>query len=95
MGNRVFMKFEIHVPNRDPECLKEYLIKYKDKNKDHHHTLKNILLFNGIDVDDERAILRICYFENKKPTTISITLKEVVEYHVSYFYGDDLIPPST
>lgn len=83
INKNIFMKFELDYPGGEPICLKNYILKYKDHDKDHHHTLDNILKFNNIEVPIEEAKINIVYLENGKRKTLDLIYKDIHNNHIS------------
>lgn len=85
LGNTVFFKFEL--ANGDEQvCLKDYVLKYRDHQKEHHHTLKNIIMFNDIDVEEENCKVNVVLFKNGQFKNTTLEYKECKEKHISDFY---------
>lgn len=82
----IIMKFELHNPDLSPICLKEHIIKYKDYTSEYHHTLHNIIMFNGINIDEKKAELKIVTFNKGKLITKKIPYYEIYNNHINYFY---------
>lgn len=80
----VFITFDLINPDNEKVCLKEYMIKYKDLNEKHPHTLENIFTFNDIPYSEESKIL-IRVAKNRKISTHELQLKEVNDKHINYF----------
>lgn len=85
----IFLKFELHLPDTDPICLKKYIQKYHNQGH-HHHTLKNILDFNELDIPVEDAKLKIIKMEKGKRNILEFSYNDVHHNHISYFF--DLQP---
>ena len=71
------------VNNDEKICLKNFMFKYKDTNEHHHHTLKNIFIFNNIDYN-ENSYINLKIFKNKKLVTQTIPLKDVLDKHINH-----------
>ena len=84
-GFLIFVKFELHDPPKKPFCLKKFLVKYKDSEQFHHHTLKNIVSFNNVNVENPDAYLDIAFFENNKMKHIKIPFHDINDMHINYF----------
>lgn len=85
----IFLKFELHAPNMDPTCLKEFIIRYNDHHGHHHHTLANILNFNKIDVPMEDAKIKIIKLDRGKRNILELSYNDVHDSHISYFFDLD------
>lgn len=84
MLNCIFLTFELVNSDTNKVCLKEYIIKYKDINENHQHTLKNIFEFNDIEHSDD-SIINVKLAKNKKIMSFNIPFKEVNDKHINYF----------
>ena len=79
------MKFEIHTSNNEQICLRKYLIKYRDFEKNHHHTLNNILLFNNIDIN-VNSLLKINRFSSGEKKEYVLLYDDINHHHITFFY---------
>lgn len=80
---RIFSLFKL-----GNECLKPYLIKYKDDEGIYNHTLSNILLINNIKAADD-AMIELIYFEKIKKRRVQLPYHSVKDKHINYFYNSD------
>jgi hypothetical protein len=80
----IFMKFEIECPINGNIDFKEYLIKYRDNDKEFDHTIKNILIFNGLKVD-EKASVKIKAFSSGNFINKNLKYEEVKNKHLNDF----------
>lgn len=85
----MFIKCELHDPPNKPICLKKFLLKYKDNEKYHHHTLRNIIYFNRLKISHPDSYIKLSYFENKRLVTREIPLKDITDNHISHFWKKD------
>lgn len=82
MANHMIVNLDL-VNNNEKICLKNYMFKYNDSDEQHHHTLKNIFIFNNID-HDENSQINLKIFKNKKLITQTIPLKDIVDKHINH-----------
>jgi len=85
----ILLQFKINNTNDkllDDICLKNYMIKYKDRKKYYHNTLENIILFNNMEIDTDNAIIIINLFKNGKKICYNIPYNECKNKHINYFY---------
>lgn len=78
------MEFFLEDSGNDKICLKSFIIKYKDLDGTYDNTLKNILIFNNIDFNDDN-ILHIKIFKNGKGVSHNFKLFDVGDNHVNFF----------
>lgn len=71
------------VNDNEKVCLKNYMIKYKDIEELHHHTLKNILIFNDIK-HNENSFINIKLIKDKKMVTQKIPLTNIIDKHINH-----------
>jgi len=84
MLSKVFLNFCLINPDDNKICLKDLIVKYKDFDKKYDNTLRNILMFNGIDYkDDSRVNLR--FFKNNKFVSQDLLMKDVGDSHITQF----------
>jgi hypothetical protein len=89
MNKCIFMKFEL-IGKDKKECMKKYMIKYKDHNRDYSHTLGNILLFNDINIDDDNDTkIKLTIYKQGKMLNKIIPYRDVYDKHISYFSSID------
>jgi hypothetical protein len=74
----VYLTFSLN----DDVCLKEYLIKYRDPSKQYDHTLKNIILLNKIDTDDNTTI-NITKYHDYKFITNKLQYNDYADLHIT------------
>jgi hypothetical protein len=86
----VFVKFELHDPPNKPVCLKEYLVKYKDTNQFHHHTLKNIISFNNVNIVNPDAYINISFIKNSKIEHLKIPFHNIHDLHINDFHKPEI-----
>ncbi|ARF09454.1 hypothetical protein Indivirus_1_77 [Indivirus ILV1] len=80
----VFITFDLVNSENEKVCLKEYMIKYKDFDEKHSHTLENIFIFNDIPYsEDSKILIRVA--KNRKISTHELRLREVNDKHINYF----------
>ncbi len=96
LGKYVFRKFELRSSSGSSEekeksiCLKQCIMKYKDFDNLYHHSLKNILEFNGLsDKAADNSIIHISIFERGKMRVYDLCYRDVKEHHITYFYNLD------
>lgn len=82
MVRNVFLKFEIYHDEKQPICMKDYAIKYKDSNEFHHHTIGNIIAFNDLDVHPDSEI-RIRFMKNGAIISRTYSLEEIRDSHIN------------
>lgn len=78
--NRV-LKFDVHHEEKGSVCMRDYLIKYKDDEEKHHHTLNNIAVFNEIDVHPDSEV-RIRYYKDRKLVEKVIPFNDIADDHI-------------
>lgn len=81
MTNYIIVNLDL-VNDEEKICLKNYMFKYKDTVEQHHHTLKNIFIFNNIN-HDENSYINLKVFKDKKLITQTIPLKDIVDKHIN------------
>lgn len=84
MGKIIYMKFEIECPQNGIIDVKDYLIKYTDKTEEYAHTLRNILIFNGHEVDSE-ATVSIKTFNSGKLIHKTLSYDSIKNKHLLEF----------
>lgn len=86
LSKRLYNKFEI-VDSQQRHCLKKFLIKYKNNDKDLNHTLENICQFNNVIFNDESNV-EISFRQNKQTRSLSFPYNQVKNKHINEF--DDI-----
>ena len=84
MLNYVIMNFDLINSNTEIINLSEYIIKYQDIEEKFNHSLKNILLLNKIEHNENSKIF-IKIYKNKKISTFTYLLNEVYDKHINNF----------
>jgi len=84
MPKYIYMKFDLIYPNNKSICIRDFIVKYKDVNEEFDHTLKNILIFNNIDLDDTLDV-KIQMFNNGKMINKVLHLSDVCDKHINWF----------
>lgn len=79
----IMTKIEIHHKNNEKVCFKKYVEKYKDANGDHHHTIKNIMLFNDVEYHPESKLVTE-FFNNGKMEKVTYDVKDVEDEHINF-----------
>jgi len=81
MMNHMIVNLDL-VNDNEKICLKNYMFKYNDTAEQHHHTLKNIFIFNNIN-HDENSYINLKIFKDRKLITQTIPLKDIVDKHIN------------
>lgn len=84
MLKNTVLLFEI-VNGDNKICLKNFLNKYKDYNKEYNNTIKNLLDYNGI-YYNSNSIVNIKGFFNKKMITKTYNINEILGNHITELY---------
>ena len=79
----IFMKIELHTPNNKPICLKNYIRNYEDNNNKTHNTLKNIVLFNNLNVDNINSKIKIVILKDGKRCSMEMEYEEIHNKHIN------------
>jgi len=87
MNRTIVLKFEIYVDGCDPICMKDYLIKYKDDYDVGHPTIRNIMIFNDINVDPNSNVL-IRYSKNSKIKNRTIQLSDILNSRIGTLFDN-------
>lgn len=82
MMNHMIVNLDL-VNKNEKICLKNYMFKYKDTDEQHHHTLKNIFIFNNIE-HDEDSYINLKIFKDKKLITQTIPIADIVNKHINH-----------
>ena len=78
LSNNIYLTFSLD----DQVCLKEYLIKYRDPTKQYDNTLKNIILLNKIETDDNTTI-NITKYQDYKFITNKLQYQDYADLHIT------------
>lgn len=82
MNSHVFLTFCLVDQDDTKTCLKDLIIKYKDLDQKYNNTLKNILLFNGINYrDDSKVNLR--FYKNNKFVSRDLLFRDICDEHIT------------
>jgi len=78
----ILTKCELHVPQQKEICLKEYLTKYNDNDKQYDNTLGSILQFNNIFCPIDLSVIKMTYMEKGRRKNVEFPLETVYNVHV-------------
>lgn len=80
MGNVIFRKFNI-CDEHNNVCLKDYLIEYKDYDKNFDNTIENILLFNNVNIIGN-PLVEISYRKDSVTNNLQILYNDIKTKHI-------------
>jgi len=84
--DRIFQKFMLKYDSGEEISLNSYITKYRDHENNFCHTLKNILLFENINIGSYNTCLLISYYdENNELCNIDLLYKNIKDKHINYF----------
>lgn len=83
VNTNILLKCELN-NYENKTCLKEYILKYNDTNKNYNNTLGNILKLNNIDTTTDTK-LEITIFKNTKLQQLNILYHKYKDYHLNDF----------
>lgn len=85
MMRQVVLRFDIHHDDHGTVCMKDYLIKYRDEDKNHHHTLGNIAVFNNLELHPESEV-RVRFIKNGKIVNATYSYSEIDHVHIQHLF---------
>ena len=86
MYNRIFQKFILKCDTGKEINLNSYITKYRDHEKNFCHTLKNIILFENININGDNANLFISYYDkNHEVCDMDLLYNNIKDKHINYF----------
>ncbi len=89
LNSRIFIDFILKYDSDEEISIIDHIEKYKDYEQNLCHTLKNILLFENINISNNNAHLIIKYYnKNKKLCSIDplkLEYKDIKNEHINYF----------
>jgi hypothetical protein len=83
LSEHIILNLELINDENNKTCLKNFILKYKDKEEQYHHTLQNILIFNNISYNDDSSV-EIKLIKDRKIVSKVIPIKEIHDKHINY-----------
>ncbi len=89
LNSRIFIDFILKYDSGEEISIIDYIEKYKDHEQNLYHTLKNILLFENINISNNNAHLIISYYNKNKNLCVidplKLEYKDIKNKHINYF----------